>query len=150
MTRLLEEAGELAKEVNHFEGSGIKAEKYGPPNREDFAKEIKHVLLLALHIAAYYHLEQDLRASVELSYLRIRAEGMSEDAPVQREELWLIEPTPLLQSEFLAMIDEYQRLGETISFHRLAQEDFPAYLERVQNLTRNVNLPAGFVPMTSY
>ena len=42
MTRLLEEAGELAKEVNHFEGSGIKAQKYGPPSREDFAKEIKH------------------------------------------------------------------------------------------------------------
>lgn len=29
IARLCEEAGELAEEVNHFEGSGVKVEKYG-------------------------------------------------------------------------------------------------------------------------
>lgn len=28
-TRLLEECGELAKEINQFEGCGVKREKYG-------------------------------------------------------------------------------------------------------------------------
>jgi predicted acetyltransferase/NTP pyrophosphatase (non-canonical NTP hydrolase) len=150
MTRLLEEAGELAKEVSHFEGSGVKVEKYGLPERAHFAMEVKHVLLVALQIAGYYHLEQDLIDSVEQSYLRARAEGMLEDEPVFPEELWLIEPTLQLQSEFMAMIEQYRQRGETISYHQQAQSDFLAYLEQGQNMAKGVNLPDGFVPMTSY
>jgi hypothetical protein len=55
---------------------------------------------------------------------------MLEDEPVRQEELWLIKPTLLLHSEFVAMIGEYQRQGETISFHQSALADFPAYLKR--------------------
>ena len=33
IARLLEECGEIAKEVNHFEGTGVKIEKYGIPDR---------------------------------------------------------------------------------------------------------------------
>jgi NTP pyrophosphatase (non-canonical NTP hydrolase) len=44
MTRVCEEAGELAKAVNHVEGSGIKIEKYGPPDRPHLAEEIHHLL----------------------------------------------------------------------------------------------------------
>jgi NTP pyrophosphatase (non-canonical NTP hydrolase) len=67
MTRLLEEAGELAIEINHFEGSGINGQKDGLPDRENFAKEIKHVLLLTLQITEHYHPEQELEESVERS-----------------------------------------------------------------------------------
>ena len=75
---------------------------------------------------------------------------MLEEDPIQPEELWLIEPTPSLQSEFMAMIDEYQRQGETKWIHQLAQDDFPAYLQRAKNWANNVDIPAGSVPMTNY
>lgn len=32
ITRLLEDSSELAQQANHFEGSGIKLEKYGDPD----------------------------------------------------------------------------------------------------------------------
>jgi len=150
MTRLLEEAGELAKEVSHFEGSGIKREKYGPPDRDHIALEIKQVLLVTLQIAAYYQLEPELMASIEQSYLRIRAEGMLEEEPVRSEELWLIEPTLKLRSEYLAMATQYQQRGEIISYHQQAQADFTAYVEKTQNMARGIDLPDGNVPMTSY
>lgn len=38
-TRLLEECGELAKEINHFEGRGVKREKYGEPNKPTWPRK---------------------------------------------------------------------------------------------------------------
>ncbi len=40
VTRLLEECGEVASEVNHFENSGIKKQKYGEPSKDSLAGEI--------------------------------------------------------------------------------------------------------------
>ena len=40
ITRLLEECGELAEQVNHFEGIGVKREKLGAPDPKKLAKEI--------------------------------------------------------------------------------------------------------------
>ena len=51
MTRLLEECGELAEQVNHFEGIGVKREKHGEP---------------------------ELEAAIERSYQRLKAEGFIE------------------------------------------------------------------------
>lgn len=51
MTRLLEESGELAQMVNHFEGKGVKREKYGEPDNAKLAKEVMEVLRCALQIA---------------------------------------------------------------------------------------------------
>ena len=45
MTRLLEESGELAQQVNLFEDSGVKRQKYGEPDRAKLAQEVKGVLL---------------------------------------------------------------------------------------------------------
>ena len=67
-TRLLEECGELAKEINHFEGQGIKREKYGEPNKVLLAKEIQDVMRTALQVAIYYQIEDELEASIEESY----------------------------------------------------------------------------------
>ena len=72
MTRLLEECGELAKEVNHFEGSGIKREKYGDPDKTRLAKEVQQVLQCALQIAQFYEIESELEVSVERSYQRLK------------------------------------------------------------------------------
>jgi len=79
ITRLAEECGELAREVNHFEGSGVKADKHGPPDRHALAKEIRDVLLCALQIAAYYGVESDPDAIIDNSIQRLRAEGLLDD-----------------------------------------------------------------------
>jgi NTP pyrophosphatase (non-canonical NTP hydrolase) len=78
MTRLLEESGELAKEVNHFEGIGVKLEKYGPPDRAHLAKEILQTLGCVLQVAVHYQVEDELRAAIETSYQRLKSEGWIE------------------------------------------------------------------------
>lgn len=78
MTRLLEECGELAEQVNHFEGTGVKREKYGEPDKVKLAKEIQDVLRCALQVAQYYGIEKELQASIEQSYQRLKAEGFIE------------------------------------------------------------------------
>lgn len=75
-TRLLEECGELAKEINHFERQGIKREKYGEPNRAHLAKEVQDVLRSALQVALYYQIEAELEASIEQAYQRLKNEGL--------------------------------------------------------------------------
>jgi len=75
MTCLLEEGGELAQQVNHFEGSGIKREKCGQPDRAKLANEVKGVLINALRVAQHYKVEGELRASIAGTYERLIAEG---------------------------------------------------------------------------
>ena len=75
MTRLLEESGELAKEVNHFEGSGVKNEKYGTPDKAHLVKEIRQTLCCVLQIAIYYEVEDELNADIDHYYQRLHDEG---------------------------------------------------------------------------
>ena len=80
MTRLLEEAGELAQMVNHFEGAGIKWEKYGPPDPAKLAKEAQDVIRCALQVVLYYGVEADLEARLEQSYQQLMKEGYLPEA----------------------------------------------------------------------
>ena len=64
MTRILEEAGELAQQVNLFERSGIKQEKYGEPDRAKLAHEARGVLLTLFQLIDYYRLHDEVEASV--------------------------------------------------------------------------------------
>ncbi len=75
MTRLFEEGGELAQQVNHFEGAGVKREKHGEPDRKALAAEIAHVVHCALQVAVYYGVEQEMEEVLETAYQRLRAEG---------------------------------------------------------------------------
>ena len=75
MTRLLEECGEVAQQVNHFEGAGIKRQKYGEPDRKELAKEVSQVLRCALEVAVYYNLEVQVEAELALGYQWLKAEG---------------------------------------------------------------------------
>jgi len=75
-TRLLEECGEVAKEINHFEGSGIKRQKYGEPSKEKLANEIRQSIVELLKIAAYYSVEAELEESIRLSLERSKKEGL--------------------------------------------------------------------------
>lgn len=72
MTRLLEECGELAEQVNIFEDRGIKRQKHGQPDQAKLAKEVQDVLRCALAVARHYGIEAELEASVEKSYQGLR------------------------------------------------------------------------------
>lgn len=65
VTRLCEEAGELASAVNHMEGAGAKQTKHGAPDRAHLTHEIQDVLRAAVAIARHYGLEDDVRRSIE-------------------------------------------------------------------------------------
>jgi NTP pyrophosphatase (non-canonical NTP hydrolase) len=76
VTRLAEECGELAREVNHFEGTGVKNEKHGEPDKTRLAREVRDVLLCALQIMTYYQAEAELDAIVTASSQRARDEHL--------------------------------------------------------------------------
>ena len=78
MILLLQEAGELAQEVNHWEGSGVRHQKQGAPNKAKLADEVQHVLRCALRVAQYYDLEQELAVPTEGTYHRLKRNGFVE------------------------------------------------------------------------
>jgi NTP pyrophosphatase (non-canonical NTP hydrolase) len=86
MTRLMEECGELAQQVNHFERSGVKAEKYGEPDRARLAQEAKGVLLTLFQAVDYYDLHAELRVSLEETLGRLRAAGYVADGPIEKND----------------------------------------------------------------
>ena len=75
-TRLLEECGEIASEINLWEDSGIKSQKHGDPKKEDIANEIRQAMVELVKIARYYHVEDELEASILTSLARSKAEGL--------------------------------------------------------------------------
>jgi NTP pyrophosphatase (non-canonical NTP hydrolase) len=75
MTRLLEESGELAQQVNHFENSGVKRKKHGEPDRAKLAQEAKGVLLTLFQIVDYYAQEKELNVTLEQTLERLRSDG---------------------------------------------------------------------------
>lgn len=70
VTRLAEEVGELAQQVNHAEDTGVKTSKYGPFQPENLAAEIADVLLVATGIATHYGLVDQVRATVVARHRR--------------------------------------------------------------------------------
>ena len=75
-TRLLEECGEIASEINLWEDSGIKRQKHGAPKKEDIANEIRQAMVELVKIARYYHVEEELETSIQTSLARSKAEGL--------------------------------------------------------------------------
>jgi hypothetical protein len=80
LARLLEEAGELAQQVNHAEGTGVKLARQGPFDPAKIVKEIEDVLRTALGIAVHYDLVDDVRAGIAAHYADHVALGLI-DAP---------------------------------------------------------------------
>ena len=75
-TRILEECGEVASEVNHFEKSGIKSQKHGEPSKQHMADEIKQAVNALIQLAVYYGVEQELEASIDRSLAKMKDEGL--------------------------------------------------------------------------
>lgn len=76
VTRLLEECGEIAAEVNLWEDSGVKRQKHGDPKKENIANEIRQAMVELVKIAHYYHVEEELEASIQKSLNQSRQEGL--------------------------------------------------------------------------
>lgn len=79
MTRLLEESGELAQMINHFEGTGVKLETYGEPDKSRLAKEGMDVLRCGLQVAIHYGMETELEAMINASYEDMKAAGIIDE-----------------------------------------------------------------------
>lgn len=78
VSRLLEECGEVAAEVNLWEDSGLKRQKHGEPKKENLANELRQAMVELFKIADYYHVGQELEASIQASLQRSKEEGLIE------------------------------------------------------------------------
>lgn len=76
VTRLLEECGEVASEVNHFEDSGYKILKHGEPSKQALAGEIKQAMAALVQIAVYYSVQDELEKSIDDSLRRMKEEQL--------------------------------------------------------------------------
>jgi len=77
-TRLLEEAGEVAAEINHWENSGVKRQKRGEPCKKKLANELRQAIVELFKIAVYYSVEDELEESINQSLSNSKAEGLIE------------------------------------------------------------------------
>ena len=132
MTRLLEECGELAQQVHHFEDTGIKRQKYGQPDPAKFAKEIMDVLRAVMNLVAHYRLDEPLAETLDRSYRIMLDEGLlaRESQPVTRANL--AEKFGLFQDYWSPKIagelnDSYVKLaklkGEFVWHHHEAEDE---------------------------
>ncbi len=63
-TRILEECGEVASEVNHFESSGTKNQRHGEPSKEKLASEIKDAMNALMQLTLESHWGRRLLAQL--------------------------------------------------------------------------------------
>lgn len=75
-TRFLEEAGEVAAEINLWENSGLKRKKHGEPKKENLANELRQAMTELIKIAMYYSVEDELEKSIVESLRRSETEGL--------------------------------------------------------------------------
>ena len=78
VTRVLEECGEVASEVNHFEDSGVKRIKHGEPSKKALAGEIKQAIVALMQIAVYYSVQEELEESINESLEKMKLEKLIE------------------------------------------------------------------------
>lgn len=74
--RILEECGEVASEVNHFENSGIKVQKHGEPSKQHMADEIKQAINALVQLVVYYEVEDELELSIDRSLEKMKNENL--------------------------------------------------------------------------
>ncbi len=75
-TRLLEECGEVAAEINLWESSGVKRQKRGEPSKDALANELRQSIVELFKIAKYYSVENELEDSINRSIEQSKNEGL--------------------------------------------------------------------------
>jgi len=66
------------------------------------------------------------------------------------ESIRLLEPTEEFRDEFLSLLQDHQEAGENISNAELARTDFAAYVRHLHAQSQGHDLPAGYVPVTTF
>jgi predicted acetyltransferase len=66
------------------------------------------------------------------------------------ESIRLLEPTEKFRNEFLSMLDELHQTGENLASAELARTDFDAYVRRLHEQSQGHDLPAGYVPVSTF
>ena len=66
------------------------------------------------------------------------------------ESIRLLEPTEEFRNEFLTMLDELHQTGETLPRAELARTDFGAYVRHLHEQLHGRELPAGYVPVSTF
>lgn len=74
-TRILEECGEVAQEVNRLEKSGTKVLRRGNGTKEDLAGEIKDAMNALMQLAIYYDAEELVQEAIAKSIEQLKGEG---------------------------------------------------------------------------
>ncbi len=77
-TRILEECGEVAKEVNRLEKSGTKVLRHGNGTKEDLAGEIKDAMNALMQLAIYYDAFEQVQGAINSSLEQLKKEGYIE------------------------------------------------------------------------
>ena len=75
VARILEECGEVASEVNHWENLGVKKQKRGEPSKEALAKEVMQAMRALMEIVVYYGIEKEFELAFNTSYEFLQKEG---------------------------------------------------------------------------
>jgi NTP pyrophosphatase (non-canonical NTP hydrolase) len=75
VTRLLEEAGEVASVVNHLEGVGAKVAKHGTPDPIALGYEIEDLIHTALSLARFYGVEHIVDEAIDRTHDQLAASG---------------------------------------------------------------------------
>lgn len=78
VTRIMEECGEVAKEVNRLEKSGTKVLRHGNGTKEDLAGEIKDAMNALMQLALYYDAAGQVEEAIKRSIEQLKAEDHME------------------------------------------------------------------------
>jgi NTP pyrophosphatase (non-canonical NTP hydrolase) len=78
VTRLCEESGELASEINRMESIGSKIKKRGPPDRLELAKEVQDVIRCALAVVIHYDLLKEFDESLVSALTLLKKDGFTD------------------------------------------------------------------------
>lgn len=66
------------------------------------------------------------------------------------EEIKLIDPVIGLRTDFLALLDEQKQVGEDYFESELSQKDFDAYIQKLTQESKDLDLSPGIVPMNTF
>ena len=66
------------------------------------------------------------------------------------EQIKLIEPAEDFKEEYLAIVEEFQKAGESLGNAEIARQDFTAFIRKLYNQSKGLDLPPGFVPASTF
>lgn len=66
------------------------------------------------------------------------------------DDVRLSMPSYELKNAYLELLDEQHQTGEDFFQSTLAQKDFGTFLDELNSQSKDINLPPGFVPMSTF